>query len=159
MINSTLLATCMQWWQTKPWHSPHEVLMASRSSAYFHLLSSYFLAPAAALEAWTCGPLIQETDQKGAGSQLQRPTAVNWGVPAGLHSFIIRFSLKTELTWKEEEDGWSSQRVEVQQILRVSLFNVSFHAFSHRGPPSLFLILYWGFSELDWRQKTDRCCD
>lgn len=32
-------------------HSPHDVLMASRSSAYFHLLSSYFLAPAAALEA------------------------------------------------------------------------------------------------------------
>ena len=35
----------------RPTHSPHDVLMASRSSAYFHLLSSYFLAPAAALEA------------------------------------------------------------------------------------------------------------
>lgn len=32
-------------------NSPHEVLMASLSSAYFHLLSSYFLAPAAALVA------------------------------------------------------------------------------------------------------------
>lgn len=37
--------------------------MASRSSAYFHLLSSYFLVPAAALDAWTCGPLIQETEE------------------------------------------------------------------------------------------------
>lgn len=47
----------------RPKHSPQEVLMASRSSAYFHLLSSYFLALAAALEAWTCGPLRQEADQ------------------------------------------------------------------------------------------------
>lgn len=74
--------TRMPWWQTQPWHSPHEVLMASRSSAYFHLLSSYFLAPAAALEAWTCGPLTQETHDKDAGSQQQRPTAVNCGIPA-----------------------------------------------------------------------------
>lgn len=38
--------------------------MASRSSAYFHLLSSYFLALAAALEAWTCGPLGREAEQR-----------------------------------------------------------------------------------------------
>lgn len=55
--------------------------MASRSSAYFHLLSSYFLAPAAALEAWTCGPLIRETDKMEAGSQQQGPSAGSCGMP------------------------------------------------------------------------------
>lgn len=38
-------------------HLPQEVLMVSRSSAYFHLLRSYFLVPAAALVACTAGPL------------------------------------------------------------------------------------------------------
>lgn len=33
--------------------SPQEVLMTSRSSAYFHLLRSYFFTPAAALVACT----------------------------------------------------------------------------------------------------------
>jgi len=51
-------------------NSPHEVLMASRSSAYFHLLSSYFLAPAAALVAWTCGPLPR---QGGGVRHPERP--------------------------------------------------------------------------------------
>lgn len=36
---------------------PQEVLIASRSSAYFHLLRSYFFTPIAALLACTCGPL------------------------------------------------------------------------------------------------------
>lgn len=35
---------------------PHEVLMTSRSSAYFHLLRSYFFTPPA-LSACTCEPL------------------------------------------------------------------------------------------------------
>lgn len=43
--------------------SPQEVLMTSRSSAYFHLLRSYFFPPAAALVACTWGPLQQGTDE------------------------------------------------------------------------------------------------
>lgn len=44
---------------------PQEVLMASRNSAYFHLLRSYFLTPAAALVAWTWTPLRWEDERKG----------------------------------------------------------------------------------------------
>lgn len=39
-----------------------EVLIVSRSSAYFHLLRSCFLVPAAALVACTAGPLLKMSD-------------------------------------------------------------------------------------------------
>lgn len=44
--------------------------MASRNSAYFHLLRSYFLTPAAALVAWTWIPLRREHE----GEVNERPT-------------------------------------------------------------------------------------
>lgn len=73
--------------------------MASRSSAYFHLLSSYFLVPAAALDAWTCGPLIQETEEgckrwatKTHSWELWG-TVSRWSFPPTPHHSLLRGSL------------------------------------------------------------------
>ena len=51
---------------------PQEVLMTSRSSAYFHLLRSYFLTPAAAFVACTCAPLRPSMEQRMEGKESVR---------------------------------------------------------------------------------------
>lgn len=62
--------------------------MASRSSAYFHLLSSYFLASAAALVAWTCGPLSREDETRTTQrSQRTESSMELWEKNSSLRGF------------------------------------------------------------------------
>lgn len=79
--------------------------MASRSSAYFHLLSSYFLAPAAVLEAWTCGPLTGNRKRKQEVSDTEPSRAGR--TPGGRV-----YSLRSELHQKKGVRGsrWAELR-------------------------------------------------
>ncbi|KAK5879627.1 hypothetical protein CesoFtcFv8_022726 [Champsocephalus esox] len=86
--------------------------MESRSSAYFHLLSSYFFAPAAAFVACTCGPLgdkdtrwPQEVSHK---EQEVSVTEQEAGSGRGPESCAYGRGFGG-VALPREEDGWSLQ--------------------------------------------------
>lgn len=90
------------WWKQIEAFLPQDVLMASRNSAYFHLLSSYFLTSGWAFVAVTCGALNSWKQHKQ--NQMKKKNTDSFSYTRHLTCLTLKLEL-LKVPWNYKLSG------------------------------------------------------